>query len=127
GTLAAHRLAADADVVIGIGTRWTDFTTGSKTAFANPAVRFVNANVAEFDAAKHAGVAVVADARAALEALAEIDYRVEGGYREEATKLGRAWDAEVTGLYSIGDEPLPAESEVLGAVDEGTAPTDVVV
>ena len=123
GTLAANRLAADADVVIGIGTRWT----GSKTAFANPAVRFVNANVAEFDAAKHAGIAVVADARAALEALAEIDYRVEGGYRAEATKLGRAWDAEVTRLYSIGNAPLPAQSEVIGAVNEGTAPTDVVV
>ena len=70
GTTAANELAAQADVVIGIGTRWSDFTTASRTAFAEPGVRFVNINVASFDAAKQSGVAVVADARAALDALA---------------------------------------------------------
>src|SRR6059058_2786565 len=69
GTLAANRLAREADVVIGIGTRWSDFTTASKTAFKNPDVRFVNVNVADFDAAKHAGLALVGDARATLERL----------------------------------------------------------
>ena len=127
GTLAANRIAAQADVVIGIGTRWSDFTTASKTAFANPAVRFVNVNVAEFDAAKHAAIAVVADARATLEALAEIDYRVDPAYRVEYGKLAREWDAEVTRLYTLGGKPLPAQSEVIGAVNEATAPTDVVV
>ena len=63
GTTAANALAREADVVIGIGTRWTDFTTASRSVFAAPGVRFVNLNVAAFDAAKHAGVAVVADAR----------------------------------------------------------------
>jgi 3D-(3,5/4)-trihydroxycyclohexane-1,2-dione acylhydrolase (decyclizing) len=127
GTLAANRIAAEADVVIGIGTRWGDFTTASKTAFANPAVRFVNVNVAEFDAAKHAGIAVVADARAVLEALAEIDYRVDGAYRDEYAKLAREWDAEVTRLYALRSEPLPAQSEIIGALNQATAPTDVVV
>ena len=70
GTFAANRIAADADVVIGIGTRWSDFTTASKTAFRNPDVRFVNVNVADFDAAKLHGIALVADARVALERLA---------------------------------------------------------
>ncbi|HEX6701153.1 MAG TPA: thiamine pyrophosphate-binding protein, partial [Gaiellaceae bacterium] len=63
GTLAANRLAADADVVVGIGTRWSDFTTASKTAFRNPDVRFVNVNVAELDALKQGGIALVGDAR----------------------------------------------------------------
>ena len=72
GTFAANRLAAEADLVIGIGTRWTDFTTASKTAFREPDVRFVNINVADFDAAKLAGLALVGDARATLERLAEL-------------------------------------------------------
>src|SRR2546423_2306980 len=72
GTFAANRVAADADVVIGIGTRWSDFTTASKTAFRNDGVRFVNVNIADFDAAKHGGVALVGDARATLERLQEL-------------------------------------------------------
>src|SRR5439155_26437017 len=76
GTLAANRVARDADLVIGIGTRWTDFTTASKTAFARPEVRFVNVNVAEADAGKHSAVAIVADARLAIEALAAAGTRV---------------------------------------------------
>src|SRR5205807_5505028 len=72
GTFAANRLAAEADVVIGIGTRWSDFTTASKTAFKSPDVRFVNANVADFDAAKHGGLRLVGDARATLDRLTEL-------------------------------------------------------
>src|SRR5207237_9082526 len=72
GTFAANRIAAGADVVIGIGTRWSDFTTASKTAFRNPEVRFVNVNVADFDAAKHSGIRLVGDARATLERLIEL-------------------------------------------------------
>src|SRR5205814_388995 len=75
GTFAANRLAREADLVIGIGTRYSDFTTASKTAFQNPAVRFVNINVAEFDAFKHAGVALVGDARVTLE---ELSLALEG-------------------------------------------------
>src|SRR5918999_4118244 len=71
GTLASNRAACEADLVIGVGTRWSDFTTASKTAFQNPEARFVNINIADFDAHKHAGVSLVGDARASLEALAE--------------------------------------------------------
>jgi len=129
GTFAANRLAADADVVIGIGTRYSDFTTASKTAFRNPDVRFVNVNVADFDAAKHAGLRVVADARLALERLGDAlsGWSVDGEYRAEAARLNAEWDAEVTRLYSLGHGPLPAQSEVLGAVNDLSAPTSVVV
>src|SRR5215831_13717207 len=115
GTFAANRVAAAADLVIGIGTRWSDFTTASKTAFRDPDVRFVNVNVADFDAAKHGGVRVVADARTALEHLTEAlaGWSVDDGYRAEAAKLNADWDAEVARLYTLGHGPLPAQSEVL--------------
>jgi 3D-(3,5/4)-trihydroxycyclohexane-1,2-dione acylhydrolase (decyclizing) len=127
GTSAANRIAKDADLVIGIGTRWTDFTTASKTAFQHPEVRFVNVNVAELDVHKLGAVAVTADARVTLEALAGIGYRVDPAYRDAYTRLAREWDAEVTRLYALTHTPLPAQSEVIGAVNEFSAPTDVVV
>src|SRR5438128_2445493 len=127
GTLAANRSARDADLVIGIGTRWTDFTTASKTAFARPEVRFVNVNVAEADAGKHSAVAIVADARLAIEALAAAGTRVGDAYRAEATRLHDEWDREGDRLYALGHAPLPAQSEVIGAVNAVTGQRDVVV
>jgi 3D-(3,5/4)-trihydroxycyclohexane-1,2-dione acylhydrolase (decyclizing) len=129
GTFAANRIAAEADLVVGIGTRWSDFTTASKTAFKHPDVRFVNVNIADFDAAKHGGLQLVGDARATLERLAELlkGFAVDDGYREQAAKLNAEWDAEVGRLYSLGHEPLPAQSEVIGAVNDASAPEDVVV
>src|SRR5882724_4198027 len=129
GTFAANRIAADADVVIGVGTRWSDFTTASKTGFGNPEVRFVNVNVADFDAAKLDGIALIADARVALERLAAglEGYQVEPEYRELAARLNKEWDEEVTRLYRLGHRPLPAQSEVIGAVNDAARPTDVVV
>src|SRR6185437_3141382 len=129
GTFAANRVAAEADVVIGIGTRYSDFTTASKTAFREEAVRFVNVNVADFDAAKESGVRVLADARAALEQLTEAlnGWSVADGYRDRAAQLNREWDAEVARLYTLGHSPLPAQSEVIGAVNDASAPEDVVV
>jgi 3D-(3,5/4)-trihydroxycyclohexane-1,2-dione acylhydrolase (decyclizing) len=129
GTFAANRIAAEADVVIGIGTRWSDFTTASKTAFRDPDVRFVNVNIADFDAAKLEGVAIVADARSTLERLAEAleGYQVDTTYRERAATLNRQWDDEVSRLYGLGFGPRPAQSEVIGAVNDASAPTDVVV
>src|SRR5215510_9166860 len=93
GTLAANRLARDADLVIGVGTRWSDFTTASRTAFQAPGVRFVNVNVAAFDAAKLGGLALVGDARATLEALDERlgDWSVPLAEREQAARLQAAW------------------------------------
>ncbi len=129
GTFAANRTAAGADLVIGIGTRWSDFTTASKTAFRNPDVRFVNVNVADFDAAKHGGLGLVGDARGTLERLGELlqGWSIDDSYRQEAARLNGEWDAEVERLYSLGHEPLPAQSEVLGAVNSASEPTDVVV
>ena len=127
GTSAANRVARDADLVIGIGTRWSDFTTASRSIFQDPHVRFVNINVAELDVYKQGAIAVTADARVTLEALTEIGYRVEPAYRETCARLAKEWDAEVTRLYSLGHSPLPAQSEVIGAVNEFSGPSDVVV
>jgi 3D-(3,5/4)-trihydroxycyclohexane-1,2-dione acylhydrolase (decyclizing) len=128
GTFAANRVAAEADLVIGVGTRWSDFTTASKTAFRNPDVRFVNVNVADFDAAKHAGLALVGDARRTLERLAELlaGWSVDDGYRSRAAELVREWDEEVARLYSIERDP-PAQSAVIGAVNDAAGPRDVLV
>jgi 3D-(3,5/4)-trihydroxycyclohexane-1,2-dione acylhydrolase (decyclizing) len=127
GTSAANRVGRDADLVIGIGTRWTDFTTASKTAFQDPKVRFINVNVAEFDAHKQAGLALVGDARATINALGGWVYVVERSYREKVERLVREWSTEVDRLFSLGQAPLPAQSEVIGAVNEASAPRDVVV
>ena len=129
GTLAANRIAAAADVVVGVGTRWADFTTASKTAFRNPEVRFANVNIADFDAVKYDGVALVGDARATLERLAELldDWSVPDSYRDEVAELNHEWDEEVERLYTLGHGPLPAQSEVIGAVNDASAPQDVVV
>src|ERR671916_660986 len=129
GTFAANRAAREADLGIGVGTRWTDFTTASKTAFQNPDVRFINVNVADFDAAKHAGLRLVGDARAALEAfsVALAGYEVDDEYRELNARANERWDREVGRLYSLGHEPLPAQSEVIGAVNSFSVPEDVVV
>jgi 3D-(3,5/4)-trihydroxycyclohexane-1,2-dione acylhydrolase (decyclizing) len=129
GTLAANRAAREADLIIGIGTRWTDFTTASKTAFQNPEVRFVNINVADFDAHKHAGLALVGDARATLEALSEAlaGYEVEAAYREQNARANEEWDREVERLYTLGHVPLPSQGEVIGAVNTFSEPEDVVI
>jgi 3D-(3,5/4)-trihydroxycyclohexane-1,2-dione acylhydrolase (decyclizing) len=129
GTTAANQLARDADLVVGVGTRYSDFTTASRTAFAHPQVRFVNVNVASFDAAKHSGVGLVADARTALTALTEAlaGWSTDPSYRERARRLAERWDDTVQRAYTLGHQPLPAQSEVIGVVNEVSAPRDVVV
>ncbi|MFC0624399.1 3D-(3,5/4)-trihydroxycyclohexane-1,2-dione acylhydrolase (decyclizing) [Kribbella deserti] len=136
GTTAANALAAETDLVIGIGTRYSDFTTASRTAFQNPAVRFVNLNVANFDGGKHAGLPVVADAREALTALrTTLDgWSVADDYRERTAELARDWDATVEQTYNPPVEVtdrlaagLLTQGEVLGVVNETSDPRDVVV
>ncbi len=128
GTAAANRLARQADVVIGIGTRYSDFTTASRTAFGCPQVRFVNVNIAAADAVKLAGTALVADAREALRGLARTlaGWSTPAAYREEARQLAAAWDEAVGRAYALGHQP-PAQSEVIGAVNDAAGPRDVVV
>src|SRR5918994_1570413 len=129
GTFAANRAAREADLVIGLGTRWSDFTTASKTAFQNPEARFVNINIADFDASKHAGLALLGDARSTLQALDDAlsGYEVDRNYREQNAEESREWDGEVERLYGLGHGPLPAQSEVIGTVNSFSDPQDVVV
>jgi 3D-(3,5/4)-trihydroxycyclohexane-1,2-dione acylhydrolase (decyclizing) len=134
GTTAANAIARDADVVIGIGTRYSDFTTASRTAFQNPAVRFVNVNVAPIDALKHSGASVVADARETLEALtAQLDgYGVSPEYRARCAALDAEWAATVKAVYepeipANGAGGLLTQAEVIGMVNELSDPRDVVV
>ena len=130
GTTAANALAREADVVLGVGTRWSDFTTASRTAFADPDVAFVNLNVAPVDSAKHAGLAAggrrpprPGGARRRAGRLA----RGRGAQRARARRLAAEWDATVEAAYTLGHGPLPAQSEVIGAVNRLTDPRDVVI
>ncbi|HEX6556345.1 MAG TPA: 3D-(3,5/4)-trihydroxycyclohexane-1,2-dione acylhydrolase (decyclizing) [Ktedonobacteraceae bacterium] len=132
GTFAANRVAKDADLVIGIGTRYSDFTTSSKTAFQNPEVRFININVAAFDAFKHLALPLVGDALVTLEELLEpLDksgvYGVEASYRAQAERLHAEWDTEVERIYAIRNTPLPSQGELIGAVNELSAPEAIMV
>ena len=129
GAQPANHLAYDADVVIGIGTRYSDFTTASKTAFQNPEVRFININAAEFDAAKHNGSMLVGDARATLEELVELlaGFQVEAAYRQQASDLHAFWEAEVERIYAIRNQPLPSQGEILGAINEVSGPDAIMV
>lgn len=128
GTTAANALARQADVVVGVGTRWSDFTTASRTAFG-PGARFVNCNIARFDAAKNSGLPLVADARRALADLtgALAGWSVDPSYRDESGRLAKEWDATVERAYTLGHLPLPAQSEVIGVVNAVSGPRDVVV
>ncbi len=129
GTLAANRLANAADLVIGIGTRYSDFTSASMTAFQNPAVKFVNINTAEFDAYKVGAIPVVADARVALEQLgaALTGHAVSAKYASEIAELRGKWDAEVDRLFHLKNAGKPAQSEVIGAMWEAAGERDVLL
>ncbi|WP_104197557.1 3D-(3,5/4)-trihydroxycyclohexane-1,2-dione acylhydrolase (decyclizing) [Cryobacterium sp. M15] len=130
GTTAANRIARDADLVIGIGTRYSDFTTASRTAFQHPGVRFVNINVASFDAIKHgAAISVVADAREALlELTVGLDrYRVDAEFADRIRLEKVEWNSVVDAAIAPSRRPLPAQSEIIGAVQQASDPRDVVV
>ena len=129
GTLAANRLARNADLILGIGTRYSDFTTASMTAFQNPAVRFVNLNTAEFDASKVGAIPLIADAREGLEQLSTAleGYRVKAEYAAECAELKTAWEKETDRQLHLGNPGKPAQSEVIGALWEAMGPRDVLV
>ncbi|NHN54931.1 3D-(3,5/4)-trihydroxycyclohexane-1,2-dione acylhydrolase (decyclizing) [Calidifontibacter sp. DB0510] len=129
GTAAANSLARQADLVIGVGTRYSDFTTASHTVFADPGVRFVNVNVAAFDAAKLGATSIVADARTTLQALtAALDgHRIDPAYGREIARLAKDWQQVVDECYHRDHRPLPAQTEVFGALNEAMGPDDVVI
>lgn len=129
GTHGANILAREADLVIGVGTRYSDFTSASKTAFQNPDVRFVNINVAEFDAYKHAAVPLVGDARVTLDELAVAleGYRTPEAYQARARNYNAEWDAEVQRIYDLEHGPLISQGEVIGVVNTLSRPQDVVM
>ncbi len=129
GTSAANLLAKEADLVLGIGTRYSDFTTGSTTAFRNPDLTFVNINVAEFDAFKNHAISVVGDARESLAALSVSlgAHTVDAAWRRRTSALQEAWDNEVSRIANLGHGPLPSQGEILCALNDLMAPTDVIV
>jgi 3D-(3,5/4)-trihydroxycyclohexane-1,2-dione acylhydrolase (decyclizing) len=145
GTLAANRLAREADVVIAVGTRLSDFTTMSNSAFAHPEVKFVAINVCEMDAHKQSALAIVADARVALDELtaALSGYRTSADYRARLDANRDEWNAEVDRIFAVtgpsrDDQPASraearsakaefAQGEIIGAVNEFARAQDVVV
>ncbi|GAB3654795.1 3D-(3,5/4)-trihydroxycyclohexane-1,2-dione acylhydrolase (decyclizing) [Glycomyces tarimensis] len=140
GSRAANELARDADVVIGVGTRYTDFTTASHTVFGDPDVAFVNLNVAPMDAAKHAAATLVADARTGIEALGDglADWRADPAWTRRASNLAADWQTVVErARHPHGEargaanaqrrEPLPAQTEILGALNDAMGERDVVI
>lgn len=131
GGLGANRLARDADLVICVGTRLSDFTTASKTAFQDPGVRFIGLNVSEFDAFKHAALPLVADARVGLEelrsALSVRGYRIPDEYAALIAELRDGWNAEVDRVTHLGHEPILSQGEAIGIVNAASRAEDVVV
>ena len=129
GTPGANVLAREADLVIAVGTRLSDFTTASKTAFQNPDVRFININIGEFDAYKHAALPLVADARVTLDELREAltGYAVAEEYAARIASFKEEWRSEVERLFRRKQGPPISQSEVIGVVNNFSKPEDVVV
>ncbi len=129
GTPGANIAAREADLVIGIGTRYSDFTTASKTAFQHPEAKFVNINVAEIDAFKHCGLPLVADARVALEELTTAlqSYRINSERSMTVGNYRKLWEEESKRIFSSRHGPPISQGEVIGAVLDASRPQDVVV
>jgi 3D-(3,5/4)-trihydroxycyclohexane-1,2-dione acylhydrolase (decyclizing) len=129
GGIAANRIARDADVVILVGTRLSDFTSASRTIFAHPGVRFIGINVAELDAHKAGALPVIGDARVTLDELRDAlaGWQVPSGYRARVQDLGREWDAEVTRILAPRNGLVLTQQEVLGHVNRFVDRQDVVV
>ncbi|WP_201004557.1 3D-(3,5/4)-trihydroxycyclohexane-1,2-dione acylhydrolase (decyclizing) [Paenibacillus glycanilyticus] len=129
GTLAANLLAKQADIIIGVGTRYSDFTTSSKSAFADD-VQFININVSPLDSAKWGGAALTGDAKLGLtqlaEALAASGYQTGYGDHEIAD-LKKTWDAEVDRLYALEHEQGLAQTHALGVIQNTIDPSSVIV
>ena len=129
GTGATNTLAQEADVILAVGTRLADFTTGSWALFQDPARRFIGLNVQPFDAAKHSALPLVADARAGLAALDDAlgDWRAPAAWRDAAATAKTEW-LKVAARYTAPTNlELPSDAQVLGALQRVGAPSDIVV
>jgi 3D-(3,5/4)-trihydroxycyclohexane-1,2-dione acylhydrolase (decyclizing) len=130
GTAVADSLARRADLVIGVGTRYTDFTTASATLFADPGVRFLNLNITSFDAHKQSALPLVADARAGLAALtgALSGQRVDPAYESGYADRKKQWESLVDAAYATPEPAArPSQTQVLGLLDEIVGDQDVVI
>ncbi|MCC3653934.1 3D-(3,5/4)-trihydroxycyclohexane-1,2-dione acylhydrolase (decyclizing) [Streptomyces sp. S07_1.15] len=131
GTATADDLGRTADAVLGVGTRWSDFTTASGTLFAAPGVRFVNLNITAFDGHKMSGLPLVADARAGLDALtaALTGHRVEHAYEEEYGRAKARWEERVDRAFAGDGDPAarPTQARVLGALDALAGDEDILI
>ncbi|MEJ1999699.1 MAG: 3D-(3,5/4)-trihydroxycyclohexane-1,2-dione acylhydrolase (decyclizing), partial [Maritimibacter sp.] len=126
GTDAANQALAEADLILGVGTRFQDFTTGSWTVFANPERKLVSINLAGYDAAKHGALSLVADAKVALEqlsaALANKSYADQDGGKREA------WFEAADAVMAAPNAPgLPTDAQVIGAVQRQALPNTVAM
>lgn len=129
GTPGGVGMAKEADLIIGIGTRYSDFTTASKTAFQNKDVKFVNINVTEFDSSKHSAIPVISDAKEALKELllGLTNYKVENTWHRKAVDYNKSWDKKVSEYYMDKKQLPVSQVEVVGAVNNFAEPKDVVV
>ncbi|WP_027078087.1 3D-(3,5/4)-trihydroxycyclohexane-1,2-dione acylhydrolase (decyclizing) [Maribacter antarcticus] len=129
GTPGAIKMANDADVVIGIGTRYSDFTTISKSAFQNPNVKFININITEFDSFKHGALPLVGDAKAILEAInTQLDnFKVADDYSKKIVDFNSSWDAYVSEVYAERNVVPAFQGEVIGAVNTFSDANDIMV
>jgi 3D-(3,5/4)-trihydroxycyclohexane-1,2-dione acylhydrolase (decyclizing) len=129
GSAFANEIAHEADLVIGVGTRYTDFTTASNTMFTDPDVAFVNLNVAELDAYKESAIALIGDARESLVELLEAleGWEVSPTVRARHESAASQWRAEVDRLIAVADGPTLSQAEMIGLVNEAAQERDVVV
>ncbi|MCZ6591545.1 MAG: 3D-(3,5/4)-trihydroxycyclohexane-1,2-dione acylhydrolase (decyclizing) [Alphaproteobacteria bacterium] len=129
GSSVANALAADSDVVLAVGTRLQDFTTGSRALFRNADCTLIQLNVAAFDAGKHGALALVGDAGLGLAALdgALGDYRVPAAWSDRAAQENTRWTAAVDAATAPSNAPLPSDAQVIGAVNRVATADDVVV
>ncbi|MEX0778929.1 MAG: 3D-(3,5/4)-trihydroxycyclohexane-1,2-dione acylhydrolase (decyclizing) [Balneolales bacterium] len=129
GTPGSNIIAREADLVICVGTRLSDFTTASKTAFQNPDVKFISINVAEFDAFKQGSLPLVADAKVTLEELVDLleDYQVDSSYSSKISEFKDNWETEVTKLTSQNGQDKIRQSEIIRTVNEFSQPEDIMV
>ncbi len=129
GAASANALAAAADVVLAIGTRLADFTTASRSLFANPAAMLIQLNAAAFDAGKHAALPLVADAAVGLAALdrAIAGYQAPPAWADKARRGTAEWNATVERVTAPSNAALPSDAQVLGAVNRAATPDGIVV